>query len=139
MTVSIAMSFGAVSGTAAGLGRSGAHSLVADRPEGRAGGQGLGFNGGQLLAGALGGCFWNDLHYAADAAGVPVVVKAVDAEVDLAGTPLRVVRARIRAALEGADEAARTAVFAAACADSTIANSVMPAFPVRFERKDDER
>jgi organic hydroperoxide reductase OsmC/OhrA len=139
MTVRMGMSFGAVSGTAAGLGRSGAHSLVADRPEGRAGGQGLGFNGGQLLAGALGGCFWNDLNYAAHAAGVAVVAQDVEAEVELDGDPLRVVGARIRAALTGADEAARAAVFASACADSTIANSVMPAFPVRFERKDDER
>ena len=39
-----------IGGTEAALGWAGAHTLVVDRPEGKAGGQGLGFNGGQLLA-----------------------------------------------------------------------------------------
>ena len=43
---------------------------MVDRPEGKAGGMGLGFNGGQLLALAIGGCFCNDLHYAAHAMGI---------------------------------------------------------------------
>jgi organic hydroperoxide reductase OsmC/OhrA len=46
-----------IAGTEAALGWAGGHTLVVDRPEGRAGGKGLGFNGGQLLALTIGGCF----------------------------------------------------------------------------------
>src|SRR5262249_31058219 len=53
-----------VAGTVAPLGWAGAHTIVVDRPEGRAGGRGLGFNGAQLLALSIGGCFCNDLRYA---------------------------------------------------------------------------
>src|SRR5690349_20914312 len=52
-------------GTEAAQGTAGGHSVVVDRPEGVAGGRGLGFNGGQLLALALGGCLANDLRYLA--------------------------------------------------------------------------
>ena len=54
-----------IAGTQASMGWAGGHTVVVDRPEGRAGGLGLGFNGAQLLALALGGCFCNDLRYAA--------------------------------------------------------------------------
>ena len=37
-------------GNGAAVGRAGAHSVIADRPEGKSGGMGLGFNGGELLA-----------------------------------------------------------------------------------------
>ncbi|RDJ11455.1 hypothetical protein B5K06_14350 [Rhizobium grahamii] len=39
-----------VEGTQAALGWAGSHTIVVDRPDGKAGGQGLGFNGAQLLA-----------------------------------------------------------------------------------------
>ena len=48
-------------GTRASVGRADLHTVVADRPEGKAGGLGLGFNGGELLALAIGGCFCNDM------------------------------------------------------------------------------
>jgi hypothetical protein len=32
------------------MGWAGGHTIIVDRPEGKAGGMGLGFNGGQLLA-----------------------------------------------------------------------------------------
>ncbi|MDH3263848.1 MAG: OsmC family protein [Paracoccaceae bacterium] len=133
MTHHIAITFGPVAGTGAGLGQAGAKSLIADRPEGKAGGTGLGFNGGELLASALGGCLWNDLHYAADAAGVAVRVDTVEAEIELAGTPPRVVRGRLAVGLSGADEAGRAQVFEAACEGSTIANSLTAAFSINFE------
>lgn len=136
MTRRITVSFGAVTGTAAGLGRTGPRSLIADRPEGVAGGAGLGFNGAELLAAALGGCFWNDLHYVADAGGVPLTVEAVEAEVELAGNPPRVVRAHVIARLAGAPEATLQDLFLAAQETSTIANSLQPAFPIHFERQD---
>lgn len=135
MSQHITVSFSPVAGTGAGLGRVGARSLIADRPDGKARGTGLGFNGGELLASALGGCFWNDLHYAAEAAGVAARVDAVDAEIELAGTPPRVVRARLAASLSGAAEAELAQVFEAASEGSTIANSLTGAFPVNFERR----
>ena len=54
-----------VEGTEAAVGWAGGHTIVVDRPEGRSGGKGLGFNGAQLLALAIGGCFCNDLRYVA--------------------------------------------------------------------------
>ena len=54
-----------VEGTEAAMGWAGSHTIVVDRPDGKAGGMGLGFNGGELLALALGGCFCNDLRYVA--------------------------------------------------------------------------
>ena len=51
-----------VQGTEAAMGWAGSHTMVVDRPEGTAGGLGLGFNGGQLLALAIGGCYCNDLE-----------------------------------------------------------------------------
>jgi organic hydroperoxide reductase OsmC/OhrA len=47
--------------TRAAMGWAEGHTIVVDRPEGQAGGMGLGFNGGQLLGLAIGGCFCNDL------------------------------------------------------------------------------
>jgi organic hydroperoxide reductase OsmC/OhrA len=135
MTIRIATTFSAIAGTAAGLGRAGGRTIIVDRPEGVAGGQGLGFNGGELMASALGGCFWNDLHYVAEAEGVNIRVDEVEAEVELAGNPPRIVRAFVNAALSGADEPVLDRVFEAAQDDSTIAQSVMAAFPVKFERK----
>ena len=77
-----------IGGTKAALGWAGAHTLVVDRPEGKAGSEGLGFNGGQLLALAIGGCFRNDLRYVAHARGVAIGGIAVKVTLDLAGEPL---------------------------------------------------
>jgi len=46
-----------LAGTGAAMAWAGNHTIVVDRPEGKAGGLGLGFNGAQLLALASGGCF----------------------------------------------------------------------------------
>jgi organic hydroperoxide reductase OsmC/OhrA len=135
MTRRISITYSAVSGTAAGLGRAGSRTVVADRPDGVAGGRGLGFNGGELMASALGGCFWNDLHYVAEAEGVTIRVEEVEAEVELAGNPPRIVRAFVHATLSGGEGAVLDRIFEAAAADSTIAQSVMAAFPVKFERR----
>lgn len=53
--VSAAVELRNVEGTQAAMGWAGGHTVVFDRPEGEAGGMGLGFNGAQLLALALGG------------------------------------------------------------------------------------
>src|SRR5215813_11066312 len=74
--------------TEAAVGWAGAHTVVVDRPQGKAGGMGLGFNGGQLLGLAIGGCFRNDLHYVADAMGIPLASIKVDVTVNFEGSPL---------------------------------------------------
>lgn len=56
-------------GRAASIGSAGPYTLVVDRPA-DAGGQGLGFNGGQLLYLAIGGCVSNDLFREASARGI---------------------------------------------------------------------
>lgn len=135
MSRHIGLAFGPVAGTGAGLGRTEAgRTLIADRPAGVAGGTGLGFNGGELLAAALGGCFWNDLHHVAEALATPVSVEHVEVDTELAGNPPRVIRAQIRARLSGAPEAAMQAVFDGAAETSTIANSLSGAIAIGFER-----
>jgi organic hydroperoxide reductase OsmC/OhrA len=77
-----------VAGTQATLGWAGAHTIAVDRPEGKAGGRGLGFNGAELLALAIGGCFCNDLRYVAAEMGVVPGKIAVSVTVELEGDPL---------------------------------------------------
>lgn len=74
-------------GTEAAVGWAGSHCIIADRPEGRAGGMGLGFNGAQLLALAIGGCFCNDLRYIAHKRGVGIASVAVKVHLTLEGDP----------------------------------------------------
>ena len=77
-----------VAGTEAAVGWAGGHTIVVDRPEGKAGGLGLGFNGGQLLALAVGGCYCNDLRYVAHDLGVEIGDISVTVQLELAGAPL---------------------------------------------------
>jgi organic hydroperoxide reductase OsmC/OhrA len=132
MTRTVSLRFHGLPGSQAGLARSGRHMLIADRPEGLAGGQGLGFNGADFLSAALGGCFWNDLHYAAAALGHTLSAIEVAVEITLAGAPLRVTAATIRAHVDGESEEQARACFEAACRESIIANSMLAAFPIFF-------
>ena len=75
-------------GTEAAIGRAGSHCIIVDRPEGKAGGMGLGFNGAQLLALAIGGCFCNDLRYIAHRRGLGIASLAVRVDLSLEGDPL---------------------------------------------------
>ena len=81
-----------VSGTRATMGLAGGHCLTVDRPDGK----GLGFNGGELLALAIGGCFCNDLQYVADEMGMELTTIAVDVTLALDGTPLLATSADIK-------------------------------------------
>src|SRR5690606_12431130 len=58
---SMSVSLRNIPDTQAAVGWAGSHTVVIDRPDGKAGGAGLGFNGGQMIALAIGGCFCNDL------------------------------------------------------------------------------
>ena len=120
-----------IAGTEAALGWAGAHTLVVDRPEGKAGGQGLGFNGGQLLALAIGGCFCNDLRYVAHARGIALGAIAVKVALDLAGEPLLATGATISVACELPEGGDPKALIAEAERISTVSNSLKAGVPVR--------
>jgi putative redox protein len=81
------------------VGWSGQHSLVVDRgPDD--GGQGMGFNGGQLLLLALGACFTNDVFREADKRGLEVLGVRVVVECDWAGDPPRAQNVRYSTRVE---------------------------------------
>jgi len=126
----IAVELRNVAGTGAAVGWAGAHTLVVDRPDGVAGGTGLGFNGGELLALAIGGCLCNDLRYAGHAMGVALGEIAVGVTLELAGTPAVAVGAVVRVDCRTVAGEPATAVVERAFAASTIANSVRAGFPV---------
>jgi organic hydroperoxide reductase OsmC/OhrA len=139
MSRHLTIRFANLAGTEAGAGVVGTRTVIADRPPGVAGGQGLGHSGAELFAAALGGCFWNDLHLAAADQGCRIASAGVEVEITLAGSPIRVVRARIEARLATELRAAARPVFEATVAGSTIANSVMAAVPVSFALEGDPR
>jgi len=119
-----------VEGTGAAIGRAGAHTLVVDRPEGKAGGQGLGFNGAQLLALALGGCFCNDLRYTAEKMGVTITSIAVSVDLALEGEPLVATAAIMTVRCSIAGDGSATELIERAKAVCTVANSIRKGLPV---------
>lgn len=121
--------------TRAAIGRAGHHTIVIDRPEGRAGGMGLGFNGGQLLAIAVGGCLCNDLQYAAEKQGIAIRSLAVEVTVVMVGEPLIAERSEVKVKISAEDPAADVdALIKAATAGSAVANSLIRGVPVRIAR-----
>ena len=132
--VSISVDLANISGTEAALGWAGSHTLVADRPDGKAGGKGLGFNGGELLALALGGCFCNDLRYVAHADGVALGRIGVHVSLELEGDPLVATSARLEVDLETSDSIDPAEVIDRARSICTVANSVARGFPVKIEQ-----
>ncbi|MCR0981015.1 OsmC family protein [Roseomonas populi] len=125
-----------ISGTEAALGWSGHHSVIVDRPAGVAGGLGLGFNGGQLLGLAIGGCFCNDLRYVAHEMGVALASVSVEVEVEFEGTPLLATSASLQVSIEAEDPAADlAAVLRRAKEGSTVANSLTRGLPVSVSRR----
>lgn len=122
-----------VEGTEAAMGWAGGHTIVVDRPEGKAGGMGLGFNGGQLLALAIGGCFCNDLRYVADEIGVKLGRIAVSVRLDLDGKPLLATAARMTVSCETLDGSDPQRIIDRASAVSTVSNSLRQGVPVTIE------
>ena len=120
--------------TEAAVGWAGAHTVVVDRPEGKAGGKGLGFNGGQLLGLAIGGCFCNDLHHVAHEMGLRLTSVEVDVTVSFEGSPLLATEAVLRARVSAADKGADIdALIRRAQEISTVSNSLKLGVPVRFD------
>jgi organic hydroperoxide reductase OsmC/OhrA len=132
----ISVSLRNVPGTQAAMGWAGGHTLVIDRPEGRAGGMGLGFNGGQMIALSIGGCFCNDLRYIAERRGVEIASIAVDVAIELDGSPLLVTGAKLTVTVEATDFSTDVAaLIRLAEADSTVTNSVRRGFPVSVSQR----
>jgi putative redox protein len=81
------------------VGWTGQHSLVIDRgPEDA--GQGMGFNGGQLMLLALGACYTNDVFREADQRGIEVHGVRVVVECDWEGEPPRATNIRYSTRVE---------------------------------------
>lgn len=119
-----------VDGGETALGQAGGHTIVADRPEGKAGGQGLGFNGAELLALAIGGCFCNDLRYIAHRLERPIVTLSVEVTLHLDGEPLLATGAEMTVHCVMADGSDPAPVVAEATAMSMVANSLIRGLPV---------
>ena len=120
-------------GTRAAVGRAGAHHVIADRPEGKAGGMGLGFNGGELLALAVGGCFCNDVQAIADEIGVIVADLKVTVSIDFDGTPSRATNVRMEVVCKLEDSVDSSALIERAKRLTTIGNSVRAGIPLEIE------
>jgi organic hydroperoxide reductase OsmC/OhrA len=119
-------------GTRAAVGRSGVHYVVADRPDGKFGGMGLGFNGGELLALAIGGCFCNDMQAIADQMGLSIADLRVGVDIDFAGDPVRATDARVTVECTLADGSDPSELIERAKADTTIGNSLRAGIPVEI-------
>jgi organic hydroperoxide reductase OsmC/OhrA len=117
-------------GTRASVGRAGTRTVIADRPDGKDGGMGLGFNGGELLALAIGGCFCNDLHALADDMGVEIADLQVSVSVDFAGLPSRATAATIEVECKLADGSDPSTLIDRAKAITTIGNSIQAGIPL---------
>ncbi|MGH3635294.1 MAG: OsmC family protein [Mycobacterium sp.] len=84
--MSVDVEFRNVAGEAASIGSAGPYTLVVDRPI-DGGGRGLGFNGGQLLYLAIGGCISNDLFREAAIRGIGLTSVRVVVHGDFTGSP----------------------------------------------------
>lgn len=131
--VSMTVELRNVEGTEAAMGWAGGHTIVVDRPEGKAGGMGLGFNGGQLLGLAIGGCFCNDLRYAAAETETKLGRIAVTVVLNLEGSPLLATSAVMSVSCETLDGSDPQKVIDRARQISTVANSLRKGVPVEIE------
>ena len=131
--VSMTVELRNVEGTEAAMGWAGAHTIVVDRPDGTAGGQGLGFNGAQLLALAIGGCFCNDLRYIAHERGAALDGISVSVTVNLEGDPLLTTSARMEVACTMQDGSDPAPIVEQAKAGCMVSNSLARGVPVAIE------
>ena len=119
-------------GTAAAVGRAGTHTVIADRPEGKAGGMGLGFNGGELLALAIGGCFCNDLQAIAEEMALSLTDVRVSVSIDFGGSPVRATDVRMSVHCVLADGSDPAPLIERAKAATTIGNSLRDGIPIEI-------
>jgi putative redox protein len=77
-----------VEGGSLAVGSSGSRTVTIDRSK-EAGGLGLGFNGGELLLLAIGGCYSNDIYREAAKRGLRVNAVRITVDADWGGDPVR--------------------------------------------------
>jgi uncharacterized OsmC-like protein len=122
-------------GTEAAVGWAGSHTVIVDRPEGKAGGAGLGFNGGELLGLAIGGCLCNDLQYVAHDFGVRLLSIEVDVTLQFEGQPSLATDAAILVKVDAQDKKTDLqALVERAVAISTVSNSLKRGLSIKVER-----
>ena len=122
--------------TQAAVGWAGGHTVIVDRPEGKAGGKGLGFNGGQLLGIAIGGCLCNDLRYVAAEKGIRITAIAIDVSVTFEGDRLICSAASVDVSLTAdAQEAEIAALIDRAREISAVSNSIQRGVPVTIAQR----
>ena len=109
--------------------------MIVDRPEGKAGGAGLGFNGGELLGLAIGGCLCNDLQYVAHDLGVRLSSIQVDVTLRFKGEPSLATDAAIVVKVDPQDKKTDLqALIDRAMAISTVSNSLKRGLSIKLER-----
>jgi organic hydroperoxide reductase OsmC/OhrA len=124
-----------IHGSEAALGWSGSHTVTVDRPAGKAGGSGLGFNGGELLGLSIGGCLCNDLQYVAHDLGVRLSSVEVDVTIQFEGDPTLATCATVAIRVEPEDKKVDIRdLIDRAIAISTIVNSVKNGVPIQIDR-----
>ncbi|MBN9061268.1 MAG: hypothetical protein BGP06_05710 [Rhizobiales bacterium 65-9] len=120
--------------TKAAAGWADSHSVIVDRPVNGAGGAGLGFSGGQLLALAIGGCLHNSIQSVAHEMGVELQSVSVDVRIEFSGAPLVATRTHVKAdaapTIAGADI---PALLERARLRSAVANSLARGAPISFD------
>ena len=131
--VSVSVELRTVEGTQAAMGWADGRAVVVDRTKGQAGGQGLGFNGAQLLALAIGGCFYNDLRYVAEDMGIGLGNIAVTVTIELKGDPLQAAAARMSVLCDTLDGSDPQRIIDAAKKICMIINSLRKDIPVTVE------
>jgi organic hydroperoxide reductase OsmC/OhrA len=77
-----------LAGISLGIGSCGPRTITIDRSK-EAGGMGLGFNGGELMLLAIGGCYSNDIYREAGKRGIKVHYVDVRVTADWGGEPVR--------------------------------------------------
>ncbi len=94
----------------------------------------LGFNGGELLALAIGGCFCNDMQAIADQMGLTIADLRVSVSIDFTGNPVRASDARMTLDCTLADGSDPSELIERAKADTTIGNSLRDGIPVQISK-----
>jgi organic hydroperoxide reductase OsmC/OhrA len=103
-----------------------------DRPDRKAGGKSLGFNGAELLGLAIGGCFCNDLRYVAASLSAELGKIEVSVTVVLGGNPLLATGATLCVHCEMADRSDASTIIARGKEVCTVANLLRAGVPVQF-------
>ena len=125
-----------ITGTEAAVGWAGSHTIVADRPAGKAGGLGLGFNGAEMLALAIGGCFCNDLRYVAHSRAIEITEIEVHVTLALEGDPPIATAAEMIVTCITNDGQDTASIIEEAKSSCMVSNSIAKGVPVSIRMSD---